>query len=175
MADIISNDAVREIITIASQQGILSQKDVDNTIAHSNETGKPMSSILFERNLMDEQSLASFIASSYGLQLTEIDPEGINEEELAFTKNSIANSDALRYETAFQKSRFLARIQRYGLDGNYTKKQKEMLNDMTVADVKSIANKYLKMDDHIVVVVGNKYALKDKLQKFGKVTELKIK
>ena len=80
MADIISNDAVREIITIASQQGILSQKDVDNTIAHSNETGKPMSSILFERNLMDEQSLASFIASSYGLQLTEIDPEGINEE-----------------------------------------------------------------------------------------------
>ena len=101
--------------------------------------------------------------------------EGINEEELAFTKNSIANSDALKYETAFQKSRFLARIQRYGLDGNYTKKQKEMLNDMTVADVKSIANKYLKMDDHIVVVVGNKYALKDKLQKFGKVTELKIK
>ncbi len=80
MADIISNDAVREIITIASQQGILSQKDVDNTIAHSNETGKPMSSILFERNLMDEQSLASFIASSYGLQLTEIDPDGINEE-----------------------------------------------------------------------------------------------
>ena len=50
MADIISNDAVREIITIASQQGILSQKDVDNTIAHSNETGKPMSSILFERS-----------------------------------------------------------------------------------------------------------------------------
>ena len=38
MSDIISNDAVREIITIASQQGILSQKDVDNTIAHSNET-----------------------------------------------------------------------------------------------------------------------------------------
>ena len=101
--------------------------------------------------------------------------EGINEEELAFTKNSIANSDALRYETAFQKSRFLARIQRYDLDGNYTKKQKEMLNDMTLADVKSIANKYLKMDDHIVVVVGNKYALKGKLQKFGKVTELKIK
>ena len=66
MSEIISNDAVREIITIASQQGILSQKDVDNTIALSSETGKPMSSILFERNLMDEQSLASFIASWSG-------------------------------------------------------------------------------------------------------------
>ena len=100
---------------------------------------------------------------------------GINQEELTFTKSSIANSDALRYETAFQKSRFLARIQRYGLDGNYTKKQKEILNNMTLADIKSMANKYLDKDNHIVVVVGNKYALKDKLQKFGKVTELKIK
>ena len=31
-------------------------------------------------------------------------------------KNSIANSDALKYERHF-KSRFLNRIQRYGLDG----------------------------------------------------------
>ena len=37
MSEIISNDAVREIITIASQQGILSQKDVDNTIALSSD------------------------------------------------------------------------------------------------------------------------------------------
>ena len=101
--------------------------------------------------------------------------EGINDEELAFTKSSIANSDALKYETAFQKSRFLARIQRYGLDGNYPNKQKEILNAMTVNDIKNLANTYLDKDNHVVVVVGNKYALKDKLQKFGKVTELKIK
>ena len=101
--------------------------------------------------------------------------EGINEEELTFTKSSIANSDALKYETAFQKSRFLARIQRYGLDGNYTNEQKEILNSMTINDVKNLANKYFDKENHIVVVVGNKYALKDKLEKFGKVTELKIK
>jgi zinc protease len=101
--------------------------------------------------------------------------EGINEEELTFTKSSIANSDALKYETAFQKSRFLARIQRYGLDGNYPNEQKEILNSMTINDVKNLANKYFDKENHIVVVVGNKYALKDKLEKFGKVTELKIK
>tara|TARA_B100001741_G_scaffold313814_1_gene322277 strand:- start:2445 stop:5249 length:2805 start_codon:yes stop_codon:yes gene_type:complete len=101
--------------------------------------------------------------------------EGINMDELTFTKNSIANSDALRYETAFQKSQFLARIQRYGLDGDYTKKQKDVLNAMTKSDVDLIAKKYLNVDDHIVVVVGNKYALKKKLEKFGKVKELKIK
>ena len=101
--------------------------------------------------------------------------EGINKEELTFTKNSIANSDALKYETAFQKSRFLARIQRYGLDGNYTKRQKEVLNAMTESDINLMAKKYLDLDNHIVVVVGNKYALKKKLEKFGKVKELKIK
>ena len=33
---------------------------------------------------------------------------GIDEQELLFTQNSIANSDALRYETALQKTRFLS-------------------------------------------------------------------
>ena len=85
-------------------------------------------------------------------------------DELTFTKNSIANSDALKYETAFQKSQFLARIQRYGLDGDYTKKQKDVLNEMTKSDIDFIAKKYLNLDDHIVVVVGNKYALKKNLR-----------
>ena len=46
---------------------------------------------------------------------------------------------------------------------------------MTKSDIDFIAKKYLNLDDHIVVVVGNKYALKKKLEKFGKVKELKIK
>ncbi|MGC6470856.1 MAG: M16 family metallopeptidase [Flavobacteriales bacterium] len=100
---------------------------------------------------------------------------GINEEELAFTQNSISNSDALRYETAFQKTRFLARIQRYGLDRNYISKQKDILKSLSTNDIKTLANKYLDAENHVVVVVGNKYALKDKLEKFGKVVELKIK
>ena len=31
------------------------------------------------------------------------------------------------------------------------------------------------MENHAVVIVGNKYALKEKLEKFGKIVELKIK
>ena len=101
--------------------------------------------------------------------------EEMSEEELEFTKSSLTNSDALKYETAFQKTRFLARIQRYGLDRDYTKRQKTILNSLTTSDIKTLANKYLDEENHIVVVVGNKYALKDKLEKFGKVVEMKIK
>jgi zinc protease len=100
---------------------------------------------------------------------------GIDPEELEFTKSAIINSDALKYETAFQKSRFLARIQRYGLDSDYTKRQNDILNNMTVDEINKLAKKYIDKNNHVVVVVGNKYTLKKSLAKFGKVTELKLK
>jgi zinc protease len=100
---------------------------------------------------------------------------GITESELEFTKSAIINSDALKYETALQKSRFLSRIQRYGLDRDYTKRQKEIINNITVDEINALAKKYIDQNNHVVVVVGNKYALKKSLAKFGKVEELKIK
>tara|TARA_B100001115_G_C15813510_1_gene403603 strand:- start:933 stop:1499 length:567 start_codon:yes stop_codon:yes gene_type:complete len=100
---------------------------------------------------------------------------GIKREELAFTKNSISNSDALRYETPRQKASFLSRIQRYNLDKNYTAKQKEILEGLTVEDINEIARNNINKDNFVVVVVGNKYSLKNKLAKFGKVQELKLK
>jgi len=100
---------------------------------------------------------------------------GIKSEELRFTKNSISNSDALRYETPRQKASFLSRIQRYNLDKNYTSRQKEILEKLTIDDINLIASNNIDKDNFVVVVVGNKYSLKDKLAKFGKVQELKIK
>ena len=100
---------------------------------------------------------------------------GITESELEFTKSAIINSDALKYETAFQKSRFLARIQRYGLDREFTKRQNQIINNITVEEINALAKKHIDQNNHAVVVVGNKYALKKSLAKFGKVEELKIK
>jgi zinc protease len=100
---------------------------------------------------------------------------GISESELEFTKSAIINSDALKYETAFQKSNFLARIQRYGLDRDFTKRQNQIINDITVEEINALAKKHIDKNNHVVVVVGNKYVLKKTLAKFGKVEELKIK
>ena len=46
---------------------------------------------------------------------------------------------------------------------------------MTAKEINELANKYLDNKNHFLIVVGNKYALKDKLSKFGKVVEMKIK
>jgi zinc protease len=101
--------------------------------------------------------------------------KGITQEELNFTKNSIANSDALRYETPGQKARFLSRIQRYNLDQNYTTQQRDILQGFTTDDIHEIAKKNIDKENMIIVVVGNKYSLKEKLSKFGKVQEIKLK
>lgn len=101
--------------------------------------------------------------------------DGITDEELTFTKNSLANSDALKYETAYQKAGFLSRIQRYNLDKNYTSTQRDILQGLTTSDIHELAKKNIDKDNLVIVVVGNKYSLKDKLAKFGKVEELKLK
>ena len=44
---------------------------------------------------------------------------GITPEELSFTKNSMAQADALEYETAGQQANFLKRIITYKLDKDY--------------------------------------------------------
>ena len=109
------------------------------------------------------------------LEMNNYLSNGITESELEFTKSAIINSDALKYETAFQKSRFLARIQRYGLDREFTKRQNQIINNITVEEINALAKKHIDQNNHAVVVVGNKYALKKSLAKFGKVEELKIK
>ncbi|GAB2944682.1 pitrilysin family protein [Hymenobacter coalescens] len=83
--------------------------------------------------------------------------EGITDEELAFLKASIGQSDALKYETGQQKAAFLSRLVEYDLPTDYVKQQTEILNNLTKEDVKTLANKYLPEQMYIVTVGDKKY------------------
>lgn len=126
---------------------------------------------------------ASVKRSATDSSITEIMKEianykknGITDEELAFTKNSILNSEALDYETPFQKAGFLSRIIRYDLPKDYTNTQTQIVKDITKSDVNSLAAKYLNPDKMVILVVGNKYLIKSKLEKlgYGKVKEIDL-
>jgi len=92
---------------------------------------------------------------------------GITEEELAYTKNSISLSEALRYETNSQKAGFLKRIVEYNLEKDYLEKQKNILKSATKQSINATANKYLQDDKMIIVVVGNKDLVLEPLKKLG--------
>ncbi len=101
---------------------------------------------------------------------------GLKDEEVAFTKSSILNSEALRYESPFQKAGFLSQIIRFNLPKDYTTTQTTVLKDLSKGEMNELAKKYIDPDKMVILVVGNKYLIKDKLEKlgYGKVKEIEL-
>lgn len=92
---------------------------------------------------------------------------GTTEAELAFTKSSLGQRDALKYETPFQKASFLQRLLEYNLERDYTAKQVKILNALTVNDINGLAKRHLPLEKMIVVVVGDKATNFDKVKALG--------
>ena len=92
---------------------------------------------------------------------------GITDEELAFTKNSIGQADALKYETAGQKAVFIKRLMDFNLEKNYVEKQNELLKTITKKEINSLAVKHLPFDNMVILVVGDKSKCWDGFTKLG--------
>ena len=93
--------------------------------------------------------------------------QGITEEELLFTKNSLGQGDALKFETPMQKAGFLKRIADFNLDPSYIKMQNEILQGVTKAEIDALAKKNLQPSQMFITVVGDKKSILPGLQKLG--------
>ena len=101
---------------------------------------------------------------------------GISDEELSFTKNSIIQRDALNYETPFKKAGFLSNIIENNLPADFQEQRMNVLNTITKEEINKLAKEQLHPDNMVILVVGNAYTLKDRLGElgYGKVTELEM-
>jgi zinc protease len=93
--------------------------------------------------------------------------KGITDEELSFTKNSMGQSEALKYETASQKAGFVKRIMDFNLEKNFTDKQNLILKGITKAEINALAKKQLPYNNMAILVVGDKSKVFDGLLKLG--------
>jgi len=100
-------------------------------------------------------------------EIREYAESGITESELSFTRKSIGQSDARKYETPGQKLGFLAQILVYDLDENYVDEQNEILESIGKDELNALAKKHLQMDDMIIVVVGDKASILPDLEGLG--------
>lgn len=99
---------------------------------------------------------------------------GITDEELAFTKSSLSLGEALDYESSFQKAGFLADIIEHRLPKDYQAQQKMILQGITKDDINKLAKELLPADKMLIVVVGDRDKVTERLKKLGyKVTEIK--
>lgn len=99
--------------------------------------------------------------------LKEYNGNGIKDKELEFTKNSLLNQEAIKYEASYQKINFLSNIIKYNLDNDYTAKQNEILKNITKDEVNAQARKYMKSEELCTVIVGDKTIIDLQLKKFS--------
>lgn len=91
--------------------------------------------------------------------------KGITEEELAYAKKSLTQSDALRYETIFDKAGFLNQIAYYNLPTDYIDQQNKTLQEITKQEIDALAKEMLAIEKMVIVVVGDKDKIKSNLDK----------
>ncbi|QDF67811.1 insulinase family protein [Shewanella sp. SNU WT4] len=92
---------------------------------------------------------------------------GITSEELAFMRSSIAQGEALDYETPYQKAGFVRKIQQYGLDKDFTTQQSALINQVTKPELDKLAKSQLALDEMVIVVVGDKEKVTSQLKALG--------
>ncbi|MEO6520149.1 MAG: pitrilysin family protein [Mucilaginibacter sp.] len=93
--------------------------------------------------------------------------DGITPAELVFTKASISQSDARKYETNQQKAAFLSRIQQYKLQPTFADEQNKILQGISKPEIDALAVKYLDINKMVILVVGDKDRVLPGLQKLG--------
>ncbi|MBP7808157.1 MAG: insulinase family protein [Bacteroidia bacterium] len=100
---------------------------------------------------------------------------GVTDDELTFAKNAMAQSDALKYESPFQKLGFVKRILDYNLPKDFVKQQGDILNTITKAEINERAKKHLPYNNMVILIVGDKASNFDKVKALGyDITELDL-
>lgn len=92
---------------------------------------------------------------------------GISEDDLQFIKNCMIRSNALRFETNDALANMLYYVGKYGFSDDYVKKEEDVIRNMTVAEHKAIAEKYINPERMIYVVVGDAATQMKQLEKVG--------
>ncbi|WP_345949874.1 pitrilysin family protein [Mucilaginibacter sp. PAMB04274] len=100
-------------------------------------------------------------------ELKNFSTNGPTAEEVTFLKKAISQGNALRYETGFQKARFISLIQEYNLPADYITRQTALLNSMTQDQLKTVAHQYILPGQMNILLVGDKARILPGLQKLG--------
>jgi zinc protease len=111
-------------------------------------------------NVTSESSaLVKDILENYG--------KNFDSKDLEVTKGYTLKSGARAFETLGAKLNMLSNISNYGFEDDYAKQRETIVKDLTVADIKALANTYIKPNQMIYLVVGDAKTQLDKLEGLG--------
>lgn len=107
----------------------------------------------------ESTALIRDILNNYGTSFTE--------EDLEVTKSFMIKSSARAFESQGAKLRMLSNIEEDELPVDYALQRQEIVRDLTVEDIKKLAEQYIHPDQMIYLIVGDKATQFKKLEKLG--------
>jgi predicted Zn-dependent peptidase len=114
------------------------------------------------RNEVTDSSITEIL-----FEMKKMKDEPVPADELELAKNFITGNFAMSLEEPQTIANFAINIERYKLPEDYYKNYLKNISLVSVDDIKTVSDKYLKPDKSYIVVVGNADEIKGDLEKFG--------
>ena len=127
-------------------------------------------------DLFAEDATVPFI-QSVKEEIERIRTEPITQEELTQAKDSTLNSFIFNFQDPAQTLSRLMRYEYYDYPQDFIFRYRQELEKITIADVQRVAEKYLKPEQIVMLVVGNKEDIQPPLSSLGngiKITSIDI-
>lgn len=119
------------------------------------------------RNEVTDSAIIQFM-----VELRRIATEKVSEQELQDIKSYLTGTFAYSLQDPQTIANFALNIAKYKLPEDYYTTYLQKLNAVTVDDIKAVAEKYIKPDNAVILIVGDK-AVAEKVKSFsadGKVS-----
>ncbi len=113
------------------------------------------------------RSTATFESVQIFKDLMEKYRDGINMEELQFTKDALIKGNARAFETLRALNGMLQDIGTYGLPNDYIRNEESIVKNMTLEDHQKLASKYINPNQMYYVIAGDAKTQLDQLSKIG--------
>lgn len=113
------------------------------------------------------RSNVTYEASNLVKEILEKYSAGYNQNDLEVSKGYMIKSNARAFETMGSKLNMLLNISTYDYPVDYAKQREEGVKNMSVEDVRALANDYINPDKMIYLIVGDAKTQLKKLNKLG--------
>lgn len=121
------------------------------------------------RNTVTDSSIAEMLS-----ELNRLRTEKVSQEELDGVKNYLTGNFAINLEDPATVARFAINIERYKLPKDYYVNYLKTLAAVTVEDVYTMAQKYIRPENATILVVGDKEELVKKVEQFSSVKPVEL-
>jgi predicted Zn-dependent peptidase len=120
------------------------------------------------RNEVTDSAVTEFL-----VELNRMIDEKVTEEDLQGVKNYMTGTFAYTLQDPQTIARFAINTEKHNLPADYYANYLKNVAAVTIEDVQEMAKKYIKPNNAIILVVGDKEEVSEKLAKFSLTKEVK--